>query len=190
MNDKKANTIYTAEEVEFYDDFIYAVKIGDSIEVVMKSLIENLGLNTHSALAAIRKDDILGPESTVRYVRVGEKQAINYLLVPIERIEGWLFSIQASKVGSEKVKQNLLKYKKECYNILHSHFRGNHRQLKENSQKRIKLKEELKQLNKRQTAIKKDLKKIEKNDRTIHLTLTPELFDDLTSNKGQAASDY
>ncbi len=179
---------HLAEIVKFHDEEIIAIQVNGNVEIVFKFLVESLGLHFVSAVSGLKNDAILGAEHAIRQVQVGENQARKYLTLPIERVEGWLFSIQVSRVAPE-IQEKLISYKKECYQVLHEHFSGKQRQITINSQERITIKEEMKQLNDELARLKKKLKKLERQDRDIHLKLCPTLFDHLSDKPVEAVSE-
>ena len=52
---------------------------------------------------------------------LGDDQQREVTALPIEQFHGWLFTIDASRVKPE-VKDKLLAYKRECFDVLHSYF--------------------------------------------------------------------
>ncbi|HAQ20864.1 MAG TPA: hypothetical protein DCR40_16775 [Prolixibacteraceae bacterium] len=96
--------------------------------VAVKHICDAIGLNANSALRAIRNHPILGPASSVQYHQVGENQRREYLMVPIEYLNGWLFSIDINKVKPEAQKK-LMVYQKECYQVLYNAWFGVNRNI-------------------------------------------------------------
>ena len=85
--------------IRFYEtELITFIDLQGKPFVAVKHICDAIGLNANSALRAIRNHPILGPASTVQYHQVGENQRREYLMVPIEYLNGWLFSIDINKV--------------------------------------------------------------------------------------------
>jgi hypothetical protein len=61
--------------------------------------------------------------------------------LPLSKLNGWLFSINPNKVKPE-VKEKLIEYKKECFNVLNNYFNNgiaiNHRATESDLQKILK----------------------------------------------------
>ena len=47
------------------------------------------------------------------------------LCIPYEKLNGWLFSINHNRVGAN-IKDKLIKYKEECFEVLHRYFEIKH----------------------------------------------------------------
>lgn len=69
--------------------------------VAVKPICDAIGLNAESAVRGIKNHPILGSEHTIQSVQVGENQKREYLTLPIQYINGWLFSIDIKKVKPE-----------------------------------------------------------------------------------------
>jgi len=44
--------------------------------------------------------------------------------IPLEQLNGWLFSIQPGRVR-EDIRPNLIRYQRECFEVLYNHFMPN-----------------------------------------------------------------
>ncbi len=110
--------------------------------VAAKPICDAIGLNANSALRAIRNHPILGPASTLQYHRMGENQRREYLMVPIEYLNGWLFSIDINKVNPEAQKKMIV-YQKECYHVLYNAWFGIDRNIVDKQKQRFLLLQDL-----------------------------------------------
>jgi len=115
----------------------------DRIFVAIKPIAEAIGLNAESVVRGIKKHEILGAEHTVQSVQVGENQKREHLILPIEYLNGWLFSIEIGKVKPE-ARKNLILYQRECYRVLFDFYFGAERRRREQFKEIISLKQELK----------------------------------------------
>jgi hypothetical protein len=112
------------QTINFNNDEIVVV----DNKVSVKKLCENIGLTgLSSQYEKIKKDESFESE-IILYDINGVIQEV--LFIPINKIDGWLFSINPNKVKPE-VKQKLIEYKKECFNVLNNYFNNgiavNHR---------------------------------------------------------------
>lgn len=113
--------------------------------VAVKPICDAIGLNADSAVRGIKKHPILGPEHTVQSVQVGENQKRDYLTLPIQYINGWLFSIDLKKVKPE-AQEKLLMYQKECYQVLFNFFFGVSANVVSRQKQRFELLQEIKSI--------------------------------------------
>lgn len=106
----------------------------NEIYVSVKSVCENLGLDSKSQRNRIKEDAILS-EVEVELTSTGKDEKMyNMSCIPLKYLNGWLFQIDDKKVNPE-ARKNLLAYKKECYDVLFHHFFGTAKQLEQNARK-------------------------------------------------------
>ncbi len=109
--------------VNFRNDTLFAVEQEDGIYVAVKPICESLGLRWHGQFERIKRDCILN--SSIRVIRMATPGgARETLCLPLEFINGWLFGVDENRVRNEDVRQKVLAYKRECYQVLFDHFYG------------------------------------------------------------------
>jgi len=115
------------EVVKFNDDFLEVVKISakDAIDkidgvyyVSVRKVCENLDLHLNTQFKKL-KSDLTYKAEYVEVETAGGAQSV--FCIPLDKLNGWLFSINPNKVKPE-VKQKLIAYKEECFNVLFHHF--------------------------------------------------------------------
>lgn len=147
--------------VPFNGDTILSFKDENGkVWFAVHTICEMIGLTADSAVREIKNDEILGAEHTIQSVQVGEKQARKVLCLPIQLLNGWLFSIQASKVN-EEARKKLLLYKKECYEVLYNYFFGKMASIELNQKRRFDLLQEKKAYENSIRANQKKIREIE-----------------------------
>ena len=112
--------------VGFYGDEIIAVRARDgSVYVPVRPICDLLGVSWSSQQNRINRDEVLSEVATSISVFVtntqGQEQYRNMLCLPLDYISGFLFGLNASRVR-EDVKDKILRYKKECYQVLAEAF--------------------------------------------------------------------
>ena len=161
------------------NDLITIIDEDGNIRVAIKPIADAIGLNSESVCRAIKNHEILGAEHTIQSVQVGENQKREYLTLPIQFLNGWLFSIELRKVKQE-AKSNLIKYQKECYKALFEYFYGKNKQLNDYEIQKIELKKQLNQLDidiiKLQTSKKELKQRINNLENNIFEVLQLSLF--------------
>ena len=119
--------------VEFNNNQIEVIEETQSI--VISDICEALGINSSSQIKKLQADESY--ES--KLIKVQTKGGLQEVFtIPLSKLNGWLFSINPNKVKPE-VKQKLIEYKKECFNVLNSYFNNgiaiNHRATENDLQK-------------------------------------------------------
>ncbi|MDX4069157.1 phage antirepressor N-terminal domain-containing protein [Aliarcobacter skirrowii] len=112
-------------KVDFNSDSIEVIEENQSI--VVKDICEHIGLNAKGQIKKLQSDESY--ES--KLIKVQTKGGLQEVFtIPLSKLNGWLFSINPNKVKPE-VKQKLIEYKKECFNVLNNYFNNgiavNHR---------------------------------------------------------------
>ena len=86
--------------------------------VSVKNLCKNIGIDFKTQYEKILSYEIF----CQKYFKIKTKGGDHVALcIPVEKINGWLFSINPNKVKPE-IKAKLILYKNECFNVLYRHF--------------------------------------------------------------------
>ncbi len=116
------------QTILFYDDEIKLVIVRENEEqkayVPVRPICEFLGVTWSPQLRRINRDPILSEVASSVTVTVTEAgQHGQMLCLPIDYLNGWLFGINANRV-KEGVRERLLRYQRECYQVLAQAFTG------------------------------------------------------------------
>lgn len=92
----------------------------DKPYVAMKPICENIGLQWEAQLRRIKRNHVLSKGMSIMDIpsNGGIQQ---YVCLPLGLLNGWLMGVDISKVKSE-IKDTLIKYQLECYDVLYQHF--------------------------------------------------------------------
>lgn len=101
--------------------------IEENQSIVVKDICEAIGIDYSRQIKKLQADESY--ES--KLIKVQTKGGLQEVFtIPLSKLNGWLFSINPNKVKPE-VKQKLIEYKKECFNVLNNYFNNgiaiNHR---------------------------------------------------------------
>ena len=115
--------------------------------VPIKPICEALGIDIDSQRKKLKEDEILSSTTVLNTVVAADGKQREMLCLPYMFVFGWLFTINPNKVAPE-AKENVLKYKLECYKVLFSHFTNQTKFLEEKQiaiDKHIELAKELRE---------------------------------------------
>jgi hypothetical protein len=126
------------EIIKFHESEIIALQEGADLLVAVKPICDAIGLNYSSAYTSIKNDEILGGAYAIRHTHDSSGRVQEMICLSIQHMHGWLFGIQTSKVKPE-VRERLLIYKRECYQVLFEHFYGKNKNINANIQERHRL---------------------------------------------------
>jgi uncharacterized protein YktB (UPF0637 family) len=131
--------------------------------VAIKPICKAIGVNFQKQLSKIKEDEILGQVYTLRDIPGADEKVQKMGAIPLKYVFGWLFTINPNNVKPE-VKQDLINYKKECYDALFDTFTKRTSILKEKTNLQVEI-EKLEENWKQTDEYKKieELKKLQKN---------------------------
>ena len=113
-------------QVVFYGDEVVAVRVeGGAIYVPVRPLCDLLGIAWAAQRRRILDDPVLGNEIRGVIIMItpeGRPQQQEMSCLPLKRLSGWLFGINAKRV-KEEVRERLIRYQKECYDVLDEAFK-------------------------------------------------------------------
>ena len=144
-----------------------------------------LGINSNGQIERIKSDPILGSVNKMCLSTGADKKQYQMFSIPYRYVFGWLFTIDAGKVSPE-AKDAVIKYQKECYDVLYNHFTA-HAEFYEYRQAVIHQKnEELKRIRTEFNTAKARLDDAKKDfDEAMDLT-----FDDWQAEKRQLRIEF
>ncbi len=93
---------------------------GDKPYVLMKPICENIGLDWNSQKKRINRNAVLS-KGKVMMTSPSNGGDQEYIALPLGMLNGWLLGVDANKVKPE-IKDTLVKYQLECYDVLYQHF--------------------------------------------------------------------
>lgn len=116
--------------------------------VAIKPICSAIGVDFQKQLEKIKNDEIIGQLYTLRGITGADGKTYKMGTIPLRYVFGWLFTINPKNVKPE-IKQDLINYKKECYDALFDTFTKRTAILKEKTEYQVKLsdlEEEIKEL--------------------------------------------
>lgn len=114
--------------------------------VAIKPICEAIGFRHDTALEGIKSHPILAQLYGLHRIVAGDGKAREMATLPLSHLNGWLFTIDANRVG-EQARASLLAYQERCFAVLHEHFFGRqeaHEQAKSLHHQILVIKAELK----------------------------------------------
>lgn len=120
MNDITAtNEIVTTN---FHGAEIYGFRSGRTVLVAVKPIVTGMGLDWPSQHKRIQRDLVLSKGMVIMTIPLGSKQPM--VCLDLELLHGWLFTIDTARIKNEVIRDRVLTFQRECYQVLASHFLG------------------------------------------------------------------
>jgi hypothetical protein len=107
--------------IKFREDTIFAAKRAGDVFIAVKPIVQSLGLDWKAQHRRMSDDEILR-EGMVTTTIPSPGGAQETTCLKLELVNGWLFTIDESRVKDEETRQRVLIYKRECYAVLFRHF--------------------------------------------------------------------
>lgn len=109
--------------LDFRGDTLFAVERDDGVFIAPKPICDSLGIEWRKQQERLKRDPILSEGITITVIpSLGGPQETT--LLRLDLVNGWLFTIDESRVKDEETRQKVLTYKRECYAVLFRHFHG------------------------------------------------------------------
>jgi len=131
------------EIIKFHNTDLVAILEDERVYVAINPIAEAIGLDTDWAAKSIKNHPILGDQRRVHTVSGIQNKPFSYVTLPIDTVNGWLFSINPNRVKPE-ARAFLLSYQKECFRVLYDHFFNKNNLVIEKQKRRFELQQELK----------------------------------------------
>lgn len=108
--------------VNFRGDDLYGFKQDDGVFLAAKPMVEAMGLDWNGQYQRIKRDPILSEGMCMMHTPFGRGGSQEAVCIKLELVNGWLFTIDSSRIKDEAVRQKVQTYQRECYQVLHDHF--------------------------------------------------------------------
>lgn len=115
--------------VNFRGDDLYGFKQDDGTFLALKPMVEAMGLDWSGQLQRVKRDPILSEGMVVMPIPFGRGGAQEAVCIKLELVNGWLFTIDSARIRDEAVRDKVILYQRECYQVLHDHFSGKRRSI-------------------------------------------------------------
>lgn len=110
-----------AMTVNFHGTVLYGAREDDLVYVALKPIVEAIGLVWQGQLERVKRDPVLREGISVILIpsRRGPQEAVSLRL---DLLHGWLFRVSALRIRSEEIRNKVILFQRECYDVLARHF--------------------------------------------------------------------
>jgi hypothetical protein len=111
---------YQEHEVDFYNEAIISIQDEQGqIWVPVRRICENIGVAYAKQITKLQNDPKFN--CTLKYTIASDNKNREMLVLPLEELNGWLFSINSNKVR-EDLRDKLYRYQRECLRVLNEYW--------------------------------------------------------------------
>lgn len=110
--------------VNFRGDTLYGFRADDGVFIALKPIVEGMGMSWGSQYNRVMRDPILSEAVSVMKMPFGAGGGQEAVCLKEDLIQGFLFTIDSARIKNDEVRERVILYQRECYGVLHDHFRG------------------------------------------------------------------
>lgn len=107
--------------VTFRGTELYAFAHDDAHFVALKPIVEAIGLDWNGQYQRVKRDPILAEGMCVMHTPFG-RGGQDAVCLRLDLVNGWLFTIDSSRIRDDAVRERVLTYQRDCYRVLAEHF--------------------------------------------------------------------
>lgn len=108
--------------VNFHGASIPTFNLMGIVRVAMRPICDSIGLEWHGQRQRINRNPVLKTCAVIITSQLpGDSQRRNFLTLPLTKLNGWLFGVDASRVKPE-VRDKLVEYQAECFEVLSDYW--------------------------------------------------------------------
>ena len=111
------------EIVPFHDHGLPTIRQGDQVDVVMRPLVEAIGLSWHGQFERLKRHPVLS--HSVRVTRTdgtgGERETV---VLDLKMLPGYLATIQSERIKEPEIRERVILFQREAFEVLFQHFFG------------------------------------------------------------------
>lgn len=114
-------TLPTLTPVHFHEHTLLTFQHNGQPHVVMKPIVEAIGLDWASQYTRLQRDAVLSASIVVTTTVAEDGKHREMIALPLKLLNGWLFGIDSSRVKPE-IRATIDTYKRECYDALYAYW--------------------------------------------------------------------
>lgn len=107
--------------VPFHNDTLTATLVNSVPYVAIKPICEKLGIDWNGQYQRILRHPVLKSTMCMIHTVAADGKIRELSMLPINKLNGWLFGIDANRVKKES-QQEVILYQEECFDVLAKHF--------------------------------------------------------------------
>lgn len=108
--------------VNFRGDQLYGFENDDGVFVALKPIVESMGMDWSAQLKRVKRDPILAEGMAIMATPFGRGGDQDAVCLKMDLVNGWLFTIDSSRIKDDSVRDKVMLYQRECYGVLFKHF--------------------------------------------------------------------
>lgn len=84
----------------------------------------------------MKRDELLNSTMSIMDIVANDGKVRQMVVLPLKMLNGWLFGIDTARVKND-IKQTIIDYQRECYEVLYSYWNGKGKQNQSGSKREL-----------------------------------------------------
>jgi len=106
------------DTVQFHGAALYVININNTPYVAVKPVCEAIGVDAEAQRTRIMRHPVLNSVTFVTKATGSDGKSYDMLVLPLEKLNGFLFGINANRIKDAQIKAKLIEYQSECFDVL------------------------------------------------------------------------
>lgn len=115
------STAIALKSVQFRGSVLETFERGGQPFVVLKPIVEGMGLDWNGQFQRVKRDPVLGSTMCVTHTVGADGRRREMLCLPLRMLNGFLFGVDASRVR-RAIQEQVIGYQRECYDALAAYW--------------------------------------------------------------------
>lgn len=121
------DTVGNIVTVTFRGAELYGFAREDTVFVALKPIVDAMVLDWSAQLKRVKRDPILAEGMAMMATPFGRGAGQEAVCLRLDLVNGWLFTIDSTRIRDDEVRERVLAYQRDCYRVLADHFTGDGR---------------------------------------------------------------
>lgn len=109
--------------VDFHGNKLISILVNDVPYVAVKPICDAIGVDAEAQRVRIARHPVLASCAFVTKVQLlGDTQKRDVTFIPLDKLNGFLFGINANRIHNSEVRERLIQYQAECFDALANYW--------------------------------------------------------------------
>lgn len=114
-----SNSVLT---VPFHNAELYVIEHNEVPYVAVKPICEAIGVDAEAQRVRIARHPVLSSVAFVTKATGSDGKSYDMLMLPLDKLNGFLFGINANRIQNQEVRERLIQYQAECFDVLANYW--------------------------------------------------------------------
>lgn len=107
-----------ANIVDFHGNKLISILVDEVPYVAVKPICEAIGVDAEAQRVRIARHPVLSSVAFVTKATGSDGKSYDMLMFPLDKLNGFLFGINANRIQNPEVRERLIQYQSECFDVL------------------------------------------------------------------------